>query len=64
VSQLGPNLREIRQKLGLTQEEVGERSGIPQGEISRIEHGERDPRVSTLVRLAKALEVSPGQLLE
>ncbi len=61
---LGKNLRAARKKLGLTQEQVAERSGVQAGEVSRIEAGKRDPRVSTLERLAKAVELKPGQLLE
>ncbi len=61
---LGKNLRAARKRLGLTQEQVAERSGVQAGEISRIEAGKRDPRVSTLERLAKAVELKPGQLLE
>lgn len=64
MSALGSNLREARQRLELTQEQVGERSGIHTGEISRIEAGKRDPQVSTVERLAKAVELTPGQLLD
>jgi transcriptional regulator with XRE-family HTH domain len=59
----GRNLRRAREQAGLTQEEVAERSGVHSTEISRMERGMRDPRVSTLERLAKALEISPGDLL-
>jgi transcriptional regulator with XRE-family HTH domain len=59
----GRNLRRIRERHDLTQEEVAHRSGVHATEVSRIETGKRDPRVSTLERLAKALEVSPGELL-
>lgn len=61
---LGTNLREARKKLGLTQEEVARRSGVHSTEVSRIEGGRRDPKVSTLERLAKAVEVKPGRLLD
>lgn len=61
---LGKNLRAARERLGLTQEQVAERSGVQAGEVSRIETGKRDPKVSTVERLAKAVEVKPGQLLE
>jgi transcriptional regulator with XRE-family HTH domain len=64
VGDLGKNLRAARKKLGLTQEEVAERSGVQAGEVSRIERGQRDPKVSTLERLAAAVEVPPGRLLE
>ena len=64
MGKLGPNLREARLGLKLTQEQVAERSGVHATEVSRIEAGKRDPRVSTVERLAKAVEVRPGQLLE
>lgn len=61
---LGTNLRDARERLGLTQEQVAERCGVHATEVSRIEGGKRDPRISTLIRLANALEVKPGELLE
>lgn len=64
MGELGTNLRAARVKLGLTQEQVAERSGVHATEVSRIEAGKRDPQISTLRRLAKAVEVRPGQLLE
>jgi transcriptional regulator with XRE-family HTH domain len=64
VGDFGTNLRDARKRLGLTQEEVAERSGVHPTEVSRIEAGKRDPRVSTLLRLARAVEVRPGQLLD
>lgn len=48
----------------MTQEEVAERSGVHATEVSRIEAGKRDPRVSTVIRLAQALDVKPGKLLD
>jgi transcriptional regulator with XRE-family HTH domain len=64
VGALGKNLREARKRLGLTQEEVAERSGVQAGEVSRIEAGKRDPKVSTLEKLAGAVELPPGRLLD
>lgn len=64
MGKLGPNLREARLKLELSQEQVAERSGVHATEVSRIEAGKRDPRVSTVERLAKAVRLPPGQLLE
>jgi transcriptional regulator with XRE-family HTH domain len=64
VGNLGKNLRAARKKLSLTQEDVAERSGLEQGEVSRIERGLRDPQVSTLEKLGAAVEVPPGRLLD
>lgn len=64
VGNLGTNLRDARKKLDLTQEQVAERSGVHPTEVSRIEAGKRDPRASTVERLAAAVEVPPGRLLD
>lgn len=64
VGNLGKNLRAARKRLDLTQEEVGARCGVQAGEISRIERGLRDPQVSTLEKIAKAVEMPPGRLLD
>jgi transcriptional regulator with XRE-family HTH domain len=64
VGDLGSNLKAARTRLRLTQEEVAIRSGVHATEVSRIEAGKRDPQVSTLIRLAEAVEVAPAELLE
>jgi transcriptional regulator with XRE-family HTH domain len=64
VAHFGTRLREARERLGLTQEEVAQRSGVHATEVSRIEAGKRDPQISTLRRLAKAVDVKLGQLLD
>jgi transcriptional regulator with XRE-family HTH domain len=57
------NLRRLRQQAGLSQEELGARAGIQMADISRYEGGGRDPRVTTVARLATALEVPLTELL-
>jgi transcriptional regulator with XRE-family HTH domain len=64
IGRLGANLFAARKRLGLSQEEVAARSGVHATEVSRIEAGKRDPRISTVERLAKAVEEPPGKLLE
>ena len=46
---------ERRELLGLTQSELAEKTGIDQGDISRIERGSIYPNEKTLLRLADAL---------
>lgn len=58
------NVAELRHKKQLSQGDVSQRSGIHVTEISRIERGLRDPRLSTLVRLAHGLGVKPERLLD
>jgi transcriptional regulator with XRE-family HTH domain len=64
MGNLGKNLRAARDRLDLTQEEVAARSGVQAGEISRIERGKRDPQISTLEKIAAAVEMPPGRLLD
>lgn len=56
-------LREIRERLFITQAELADRSGVAESNISRIESGVQVPRISTIKRLAMALGVSPGDLV-
>ncbi len=43
---------EARQQSGLTQKELSERTGIAQGDISKLERGNANPSIRTLLRLA------------
>jgi transcriptional regulator with XRE-family HTH domain len=54
---------EIRRRLRITQEELAAAVGLTQGAISKIETGESDPGVDTLIRIAAAMNVSPRELL-
>ncbi len=58
------NLRSHRQRLGLSQEALGAVCGLHRTEISLLERAEREPRLSTIVRLARGLGVRPAKLLD
>lgn len=60
---LGARVKALRTRLGLTQEELAERADMHWTFISGIERGRKDPRVSTLGRIATALGVTPADLL-
>lgn len=62
--QFGKNLRAQRERLGLSQEEVGERADLHRTEISLLERAARDPRLSTMVKIAHGLGVPPSDLLD
>ena len=59
---LGANLRNAREKQGLSQEQVAEAVGITQPAYSYIESGFKNPSVATLVRLSNLLNVSMDEL--
>lgn len=50
-------LREARENKGLSQRELSTKSGVPQGHISKIENGDVDLRASSLVELARVLDL-------
>lgn len=57
------NLRRRRKELGLSQEQLGTRANIQMADISRYESGSRDPRITTVARLAEALDVTIAELV-
>ena len=59
----GANLRRSRREARLTQEALRDSSGVNMTEISRIENGQKDPQLTTIVRLAAGLGIPAGELL-
>jgi transcriptional regulator with XRE-family HTH domain len=58
------NLRAERKRLDLSQEALGYRCDLNTSEISRLERSQRDPRLATIVKLARALGIPPSKLLD
>lgn len=54
---LGDQLRDARLAAGLTQEQVALATGIDRPSVVRIERGQQDAKLSTLLRLCDALGV-------
>lgn len=57
------NLRKVRKQKGISQEELAARAGLDLTTVNELENGNREPMLNTIVKLAKALGVSPKQLL-
>lgn len=55
-------LRELRLRAYLTQEMLSEKAGVTISTISALEAGRENPRISTIRKLAAALDVSPAEL--
>lgn len=62
--QFAANFRRHRLLVGLSQEALGEAAGLHRTEISLLERAGREPRLSTIVCLARALAVPPRDLLD
>jgi Zn-dependent peptidase ImmA (M78 family)/DNA-binding XRE family transcriptional regulator len=63
TADIGANLQRLRGMRGLTQEAAAEAAGLSRAAYRNLETGLSEPRASTLVALAKALQVSPADLL-
>jgi len=60
---VGSNFARLRKEKGLTQEEVEAISGFSQQYLSDLERGRRNPTIITIWELAKALGVTPTDLI-
>ncbi len=56
-------LRHWREVRGLSQRALAEKTGLTYVHIARLELAQSDPRLSTLVKLAEALEIRMADLL-
>lgn len=61
---LARNLRSLRTERGLSQEAFAFEVGLHRTYISDLERGARNPTVLVIERLASALSVTPGRLLD
>jgi UDP-N-acetylglucosamine 1-carboxyvinyltransferase len=53
----GQMIREARLKAGLTQKELGERMGVSESAINKLENSKHAPTLTTLERIAEAVGV-------
>lgn len=58
------NVKKARESRDWTEEDLGDASGLTPVQISRIERGTREVRLTTVVRLLNALEVPPRTLID
>jgi transcriptional regulator with XRE-family HTH domain len=59
----GLNLKKLRKSKNLSLLEADYSSELNESNISKYENGKRDPRLSTIIKLAKMLKVHPKELL-
>ncbi|WP_333820810.1 helix-turn-helix domain-containing protein [Ohtaekwangia sp.] len=57
-------LKELRNKKGLTQEDLAIQSDLDRTYISLLERGLRQPTISTLFKIAEVLEVTPSSIIK
>ncbi len=61
---VGVAIRTFRQEAGLSQDELADRMDLSTPYISMLESGKRYPSIEMLIRIALALEVRPGAILD
>ncbi|WP_296084519.1 helix-turn-helix transcriptional regulator [uncultured Agrobacterium sp.] len=61
---LAKNLRQLRQDKGWSQEAFADEAGLHRTYISDLERGARNPTITVVDKLANALGVKPGRLLD
>jgi len=61
---LGQRIRHFRSAAGLTLDQLGERVGVAGSQLSLMENGRREPRITLLTAIAEALGVALADLLE
>jgi DNA (cytosine-5)-methyltransferase 1 len=59
----GHRLRQLREQVGISQEELSLRSGLHRTYIGGVERAEKNPTIQNVARLAKALGVEPSALV-
>lgn len=60
----GQRLRELRAEHGISQDQLARKTRVHTTAIGRMERGGREPRLTTIQRLARGLGVQPGALLD
>lgn len=58
INRFGLTVKALRQQKGLTQEQLGERSGLNIKYIGNVERGESNPSLRSIAMLCKGLEIS------
>ncbi len=59
----GMHVRRMRETRGITLEELAARSGLSPRGVVYIEHGRRNPSLTTILNLARGLGTTPSRLL-
>jgi transcriptional regulator with XRE-family HTH domain len=64
LKRFGDRVRELRERLGLSQEALARNAGIHRTYMGGVERGERNIGLKNIIRLAAALGVHPRDLFD
>ncbi|WP_343618637.1 helix-turn-helix transcriptional regulator [Flavobacterium sp.] len=63
IANLGIHIRQLREKRGLSQQDLADDCGIPRNQIGRIERAKINTGIKTLIRIANAFDIELTELL-
>ncbi|MDK9698893.1 MAG: helix-turn-helix domain-containing protein [bacterium] len=63
-AKIGERIRKLRERAGLSQQELSDLSGISRVHLSGLERGVSSPTVDKLLQIARALKMQASDLLE
>lgn len=64
IKQIGRNIAAIRKKRGYKQTDLAQMCEFEKSNMARIENGNTNPTIKTLIKIAKALEVELGEIIK
>jgi transcriptional regulator with XRE-family HTH domain len=64
VVYIGERLRQLREERALRQEDLAELAGVGKNTVNRIEKNRTEPHMTTVRKLAEALELDPRELVK
>ncbi|HEV7942864.1 MAG TPA: helix-turn-helix transcriptional regulator [Solirubrobacteraceae bacterium] len=60
----GQRMRQLREEHHMSQDALADKTDVHPTAIGRLERGKREPRLTTILRIARGLDVPPGELLD
>lgn len=64
ITNFGVHIRQLREKKNMSQQDLANDCGMSKRQIGRIERGEINTSLGTIINIANALEVEPKTLLD
>lgn len=63
TSEVGKRVRTLRQERGYSQDRFAAAAGLDRSYMGQIEGGEKNVTITTIVRIAEALAIDPGEIV-
>jgi len=64
IINLGVNIRRLRERKNLSQQNLADTCNIPKTSIGRVERGEVSVTIKTIIKIANALEIEPKDVFD